>query len=213
MRTLTSPYPGPGILKRINRRSSWQNLGRPHHFGKGDFWIYTDSSCIIACVSSWVSEIWLNVFKAWTAFISRNSTLNWAMAEASVREGRLLAGPGARAKPSVSVGTLCEVLRVSPKLGKQVTRQTERLTGNLASDVNQNKSSPRQRPTITAVGQGSHRRRRRTMLTDNDDRLDRSAVGQLSSLSSRTKWQRLPAGDTLRPVSPRWQTEESRRAT
>ena len=28
--------------------------------------------------------------------------------------------------------------------------------------------------------------------------LDRSAVGQLSSLSSRTKWQRLPAGDTLR---------------
>ena len=30
--------------------------------------------------------------------------------------------------------------------------------------------------------------------------LDRSAVGQLSSLSSRTKWQRLPAGDTLRSV-------------
>ena len=27
--------------------------------------------------------------------------------------------------------------------------------------------------------------------------LDRSAVGQLSSLSSRTKWQRLPVGDTL----------------
>jgi len=26
--------------------------------------------------------------------------------------------------------------------------------------------------------------------------LDRSAVGQLSSLSSRTKWQRLPAGGT-----------------
>ena len=32
--------------------------------------------------------------------------------------------------------------------------------------------------------------------------LDRSAVGQFSSLSSRTKWQRLPAGDTLRRVSP-----------
>jgi len=32
--------------------------------------------------------------------------------------------------------------------------------------------------------------------------LDRSAVGQLSSLSSRTKLQRLPAGDTLRSVSP-----------
>ena len=30
--------------------------------------------------------------------------------------------------------------------------------------------------------------------------LDRSAVGQLSSLSSRTKRQRLPAGDTLRIV-------------
>ena len=30
--------------------------------------------------------------------------------------------------------------------------------------------------------------------------LDRSAVGQLSSLSNRTKWQRLPAGDTLRPI-------------
>ena len=32
--------------------------------------------------------------------------------------------------------------------------------------------------------------------------LDRSAVGQLSFVSSRTKWQRLPAGDTLRSVSP-----------
>jgi len=30
----------------------------------------------------------------------------------------------------------------------------------------------------------------------------RSAVGQLSTLSSRTKWQRLPAGDTLRSVLP-----------
>ena len=32
--------------------------------------------------------------------------------------------------------------------------------------------------------------------------LDRSAVGQLSSLSSRRKWQRLPAGDTPHSVSP-----------
>ena len=32
--------------------------------------------------------------------------------------------------------------------------------------------------------------------------LDRSAVGQLSCLSSRTKSQRLPAGDTVRSVSP-----------
>jgi len=32
--------------------------------------------------------------------------------------------------------------------------------------------------------------------------LDRSAVGQLSSLNSRTKWQRLPAEDTLHSVLP-----------
>ena len=32
--------------------------------------------------------------------------------------------------------------------------------------------------------------------------LDRSAVGKVSSLSTRTKWQRLPGGDTLRRVSP-----------
>jgi len=32
--------------------------------------------------------------------------------------------------------------------------------------------------------------------------LYRSAVGQLSFSSSRTKWQRLPAGDTLCTVSP-----------
>ena len=32
--------------------------------------------------------------------------------------------------------------------------------------------------------------------------LDRSAVGQLSSLSSRTKCQRLPTGDTLCSVLP-----------
>jgi len=38
----------------------------------------------------------------------------------------------------------------------------------------------------------------RVPTTWGDLMLDRSAVGQLSSLSSRTKWQRLPAGDTLR---------------
>jgi len=31
--------------------------------------------------------------------------------------------------------------------------------------------------------------------------LDRSGVGQLSSLSNRTKWQQLPTGDTLHSVS------------
>jgi len=45
--------------------------------------------------------------------------------------------------------------------------------------------------------------------------LDRSAVGQLSSLSSRTKWQRLLAGDTSadlsnigRPSGPTYSTGE-----
>jgi len=35
---------------------------------------------------------------------------------------------------------------------------------------------------------------------------DRSAVGQLSSLSSRTKWQRLSAGDTLYVFDSRFRT-------
>ena len=33
--------------------------------------------------------------------------------------------------------------------------------------------------------------------------LDRSAVGQLSSLSNRTKWQRLPAGNYVSPAGNR----------
>ena len=45
--------------------------------------------------------------------------------------------------------------------------KTERLTGNMASNVND--ITPRQQPTITAVGQGSDRRRRRTVLTDDND--------------------------------------------
>ena len=40
------------------------------------------------------------------------------MAEASVRDRRLLAGPGITAEPDVAtVGSLCKVLYVSPKLG------------------------------------------------------------------------------------------------
>jgi len=40
------------------------------------------------------------------------------MAEASVRDRKLLAGPGVRAEPDVAtVGSLCKVLYVSPKLG------------------------------------------------------------------------------------------------
>jgi len=50
------------------------------------------------------------------------------MAEASVREGRLLASPGTRAEPGVAVGTLCKVLRVSPKLGLTMVNETDRTT-------------------------------------------------------------------------------------
>jgi len=50
--------------------------------------------------------------------LSANSVLNCAMAEASVRDRKLLAGPGVRAEPDVAtVGSLCKVLYVSPKLG------------------------------------------------------------------------------------------------
>jgi len=48
------------------------------------------------------------------------------MAEASVREERLLAGPRAKAEFSVSVGALCGVLRVSPKLGLVMAKEERR---------------------------------------------------------------------------------------
>jgi len=60
------------------------------------------------------------------------------MAEASVREKKLLAGPRVRTEPEVAiVGVVCKVLQVSPKLGSAIDRRrkTVRLTGNLASDV------------------------------------------------------------------------------
>ena len=58
------------------------------------------------------------MLKALTASNSLNSILNCAMAEASVRDRRLLAGTGIRAEPYVAtVGSLCKVLYVSPKLG------------------------------------------------------------------------------------------------
>ena len=117
----------------------------------------TDSSCVIASVSSWVSETWPIVFKAWTALNSLNSILNWATAEASVRERRLLAGPGTRAEPGVAtVGTVCQVLRVSPKLGLAMVKEesmTNRKPGKRCQQWNW--SSMRQWPTITAVGQGT----------------------------------------------------------
>ena len=46
----------------------------------------------------------------------------------------------------------------------------------------------------------THTRRRLHTVVDQGV-LSRSAVGQLSSLSSRTKWQRLPTGDTLHSES------------
>jgi len=51
------------------------------------------------------------------------------MAEESVWEGRLLGGLGTRAEPGVAtVGTLCKVLRVSPKLGLAMVNETDRTT-------------------------------------------------------------------------------------
>jgi len=49
------------------------------------------------------------------------------MAEASVLEGRLLAGPSTRAETGVAiVGTLCKMLRVSPKLGLAIVKEKKR---------------------------------------------------------------------------------------
>jgi len=62
----------------------------------------TDSSCIIAWVSSLVLKTWLRALKALTASSSLNSILNCAMAEASVRDRGLLAGSGIREEPDVA---------------------------------------------------------------------------------------------------------------
>jgi len=53
--------------------------------------------------------------------------LNWAIAEASVREDRkLLAGPGVKIELDVAtVGVECKVRAVSPNLGSAIDR-TER---------------------------------------------------------------------------------------
>jgi len=64
------------------------------------------------------------VLMALTASSSLNSILNCAMAEASVRDRRLLAGPGIRAEPDVAiVGSLCKLLYVSPKLGLSMVEE------------------------------------------------------------------------------------------
>jgi len=64
------------------------------------------------------------VLKALTASSSLNSILNCAMAEASVRNRRLLGSPGIRAEPDVvTVGSLCKVLHVSPKLGLTMVKE------------------------------------------------------------------------------------------
>jgi len=58
------------------------------------------------------------VLEVLTASSSRNSILNCAMAEASVRGRKLLAGPGIRAERDVTTdGLVCNVLYVSPKPG------------------------------------------------------------------------------------------------
>jgi len=94
------------------------------------------------------------------------------MAEALVQGRKLLADPGIRAEPDVAtVGLVCKVLQVSPKLGSAIGRRRnmEKLTGNLERDVNNNQSSPQQWPTMTPVGHGNDRQRRRTVLTDDDN--------------------------------------------
>ena len=66
----------------------------------------------------------VRVPKALSASSSLNSILNCAMAEASVQDIRLLAGPGIRAEPDVAtIGSLCKVLHVSPKLGLVVIEE------------------------------------------------------------------------------------------
>jgi len=65
------------------------------------------------------------VLKVLTAFSSLNSILNCsAMTEASVRDRKLLAGPCIRAEPDVAtVGSVCKVLYVSPKLGSAMIEE------------------------------------------------------------------------------------------
>jgi len=53
--------------------------------------------------------------------------LNCAMAEASVRDRKLLADPGVRAELDVAtVGLVCKVLYVSPKLGLAMIEEERR---------------------------------------------------------------------------------------
>ena len=50
--------------------------------------------------------------------------LNCAIAEASVRDRKLLEGPSVRAEPDVAtVGVVCKVLAVSPKLWSAICRR------------------------------------------------------------------------------------------
>jgi len=102
---------GSYILKLIDTWSSWQlDLGRPQHFTKGDFRIY--GQFMHYCLGVQLGlETWLTVLKALTASNSLNVILNCAMAKASVRDRKLLAGPRIRAEPDVAtVRSLCKVL-------------------------------------------------------------------------------------------------------
>ena len=64
------------------------------------------------------------MLKALADSSSLNSILNCAMAEASVRDRRLLGGQGIRAEPDVAtVELLCKVLHVSTKLGLAMIKE------------------------------------------------------------------------------------------
>ena len=59
-----------------------------------------------------------------TASSSLNSILKCAIAEASVQDVKLLAGPGVRAKPDVAtVGLVCKVMYLSPKLRSAIIEE------------------------------------------------------------------------------------------
>jgi len=59
-----------------------------------------------------------------------------------------------------------------------------------------NWSLPRQRPTNTAVGQGSDRRRRRTVLTDDDDACQRLRTTLTNNNDVRQRWSRTTVSTT-----------------
>jgi len=95
--------------------------------------------------------------------------LNCAIAEASVRDRKLLVGPSARAEPDVAtVGVVCKVLAVSPKLGSAIDRRERWKDAPVLGEWRRSKqSSPQMWLMIILVGQSDDQQCRR-VLTDDD---------------------------------------------